>query len=203
MNGKAMHAGKLKNGNALGVFSDLIRFLIWAYRLLRPAGALSAVVNKKGGKVIAFPGPKRDRWFKTRKGQVAIGATICALIVGLDQALPVVFKWASAFRGGAETVLTLTASDRIDHLDTEAVTLTGRVEALEANQGTLLDAVGDLKTSSRVQQEMLYQLWAEQRAMRGLPAPPRPAGMPGHRRTPTPVPTETPDPELEWDEDGP
>lgn len=114
-------------------------------------------------------------FFGSKRSSAVTVSAICALVVGLSQAVPIAWGWVLDTRDGVEVVVTKNL--RIDFEETKAEVEQNKLEQM-AMDSRHMNAIQSISKGQQINQETMYNIWQDVRALRGGTTPPRPEPIP-------------------------
>ncbi len=114
-------------------------------------------------------------FFGSRRSSILTLSSICALIIGLSQALPIAWGWVMDARAGAEVVFTQQARTKIKKNREEIKKIKLEQMAMDSRH---MNAIQSISKGQQINQETMYNIWSDVRAMRDGTTPPTPEPIP-------------------------
>ncbi len=115
-----------------------------------------------------------------RRGGVTI-TMLCAAVIGIHRAVPILWDWTQAGRTLTEKVVTLDAQKDIKKMKKEVAAVSSEMKQVKHDLGTEMVF---MRREMLIQREMGHRQWALLRNFAGMPPPPDPETL-----VPTPEPT--------------
>lgn len=114
-------------------------------------------------------------FFGSKRSSAITVSSICILIIGLSQAVPIAWGWVLGARDGVEVVVT--KNIRIDFEETKAEVAQTKLNQM-AMDSRHMNAIQTIAKGQKINQETMYNIWSDVRAMRDGTTPPTPEPIP-------------------------